>query len=272
MKITVIDVFVIIVVGLSLFSFYTKYDFTYRSRYSGSHIEDAIQECDLLDSLKFSYTVYVKGYWNLDIGHFEEEAFVIDTQKECLTLVLKDGRTVTVGGPRNYRADIQAVDIEVNVTSKSSVIYQLPPVRGTEEEISTYIETSSGFIHYPREDIAVTACFVCSADIEPSLLLESEIEDVLRRSIFFMKRVDVEIYHNELTVSVAQLSITEIATVFEIFQAYCITDVYMEKITVVYQATEEIDAEDIPTIESYEGNSVYNIDVYASQEQTVYTT
>lgn len=184
MKITVVDVFVIILVGLSLFSFYAKYDFNYKSRYSGSQIEDVIQECDLLDNSGFSYTMYVKGYWNLDIGHFEEEAFVIDTQEECLTLILKDGRTVTVGGPRNYRADIQAVDIEVYVTSKSSVIYQLKPVRGSREEISKYIENSSGFISYPREDIAVTAVFVVNADIEPSLLLESEIEDELRSKIF----------------------------------------------------------------------------------------
>lgn len=267
MKITIVDIFVIILVGLSLFSFYSKYDFNYKSSYSGSQIEDAIQECDFLDSLGVLYTVYVKGHWNLDIGHFEEEAFVINTQKECLTIILKNGRTVTIGKPKNYKTDVQASNIEIYIKSKSSVIYQFKSVRGSKKEILNYIENSSRFITYEREDISLNAIFLFYSDIRPSLLLESEIEDELRRTIFFMKGADVEIYPNELMLSVERLSIKEIEKVFEILEKHCfIKDISVGEIVVIYQAAQEIDAEDISILESYEGGGVYEISVYGSLE------
>lgn len=262
MKITVVDVFVVILLGLSLFSFYTKYDPAHELGYSGSEIKEVVHTCDTLDRAGFLYTVYVRGYWNFDIGHFEEEAFVCTTGKDYLVLALKNGRTVTVGERLSYKEDIQVTNVEIHIRSKSSVIYFLRPAAGSQQEIIKYIETSSGFINYPKEDIAVTAMFTIDTEVTPSILLESEIEHELRRKIFFMKKVDVEI-DNGVTVFVEQLSMKEVQKVFEVLKEYVhIKDIYTGDINVFYQTAQEIDVEDIPVLESYEGNGVYNVSVY----------
>jgi len=262
MKITVVDVFVVILLGLSLYSFYAKYDPAHELGYSGSEIVEVVQKCDTLDSAGFLYTLYVRGYWNFDVGHFEEEAFVCDTEKDYLVLVLKDGRTVTVGKRLSYKEDIQATNVELHIKSKSSVIYFLRPAAGSQQELINYIEKSPGFINYSKEDIAVTTIFTVDTDVNPSILLESEIEHELRRKIFFMKKVDVEI-DNGVTVFVEKLSMKEVEKVFEVLEKYVnIKDIYTGDIKVFYQTAQEIDVEDIPILESYEGNGVYQVSVY----------
>ena len=258
MKVTVVDVVVIVLVGLSLFSFSTKYEPKYEYGFSGSQIYKAVRECEELDSTGFLYTVYVRGYWNADVGHFEEEAFVVDTGRGYMELVLKDGRTVTVGGKMAYKEDVQAVDIEIHIKSKSSVIYLLRPKKGLKEEIKEYVETSGEFINYAKEDIAITAVVTMEADTDPSILMESEIEDALRKEIFFMKKADVEVYEDGLTVSVERLSMKEYDHFFTVLERYfCIQGIYTGDITVVYQTAEEIDVEDVVGLEAYTGDGVY---------------
>ncbi len=258
MKVSVIDIFVIALVGVSLFSFSTKYEPKYEFGFSGSQIYKAVRECDELDSTGVLYTVYAKGYWNADVGHFEEEAFVIDTGRGYLVLLLKNGRIVTVGGKMSYKEDIQATDIEIFVKSKSSVIYVLKPVKGSKDDFKRYVEESAQFINYSKEDIAVTLVMTLEADTEQSILLESEIEDVLRKEIFFMKKADVEIYDDGVKISVERLSMKEFDQFFVVLERYFeIESVYTGDITVVYQTAEEIDVTDVVTLESYEGDSVY---------------
>lgn len=258
MKVSVVDVFVIVLVGLSLFSFSTKYEPKYTFEYSGSQIYRAVQECEKLDSRGFLYTVYVKGYWNTDVGHFEEEGFVIDTGRGYIVLVLQDGKKVTVGGKMSYNEDVQAVTIEIRLKSKSSVAYWLRPYKGLKDEIKKYVEDSSQFIDYVKEDIAVTALFTMDTDTEQSLELESEIEDVLRTEIFFMKNVDVEIYEDGITVSVEQLSLKEYDQFFLVLAKYfSVEEVYTGDMKVVYQTAEEIDVEDVVVLEAYTAEEIY---------------
>lgn len=257
-KVTVVDVIIIVLVGLSLFSFSTKYEPRYEYGFSGSQIYKAVQECEELDSTGFLYTVYVRGYWNADVGHFEEEAFVVDTGRGYLQVKLKNGRTVTIGGKMAYKEDVQAVDIEIHIKSKSSVVYLLEPIKGSKDEVKEYVNASAGFINYEKEDIAVTAVLTMEAEPDPSILLEAEIENTLQKEVFFMKKVDVEVYEDGVTVSVERLSMKEYETFFEVLERYfSIHELYTGDITVVYQTAEEIDVEDVVHLESYQGGQVY---------------
>jgi hypothetical protein len=257
-KISVVDVFVIVLVGVSLFSFFTKYEPKYTYEFSGSQIYRAVRECDELDSTGFLYTVYVKGYWNMDVGHFEEEGVVTGTGRGFIEMVLRDGRTVTVGGRMSYKEDIQAVDIEIRLASKSSVAYWLKPVRGSKDDIKKYVEDSSRFINYEKQDIAVTAVLVIDTDTEQSLELESEIEDVLRTEIFFMKKGDIEIYDDGITVFLERVSLEEFDDVIVILETYFeVGEIYARDVKVVYQTAEEIDVEDVVVVEAYTSDVIY---------------
>jgi hypothetical protein len=257
-KITAVDVFVIILVGISLFSFSTKYEPKYQFEYSGSQIYKVVHQCDILDSTGFLYTVYVRGYWNTDVGHFEEEGFVTDTGRGYIELVLEDGKKVTVGGRMSYKEDVQAVGVEIHLKSKSSVAYWLKPLKGSKDDIKTYVEGSTRFINYPKEDIAVSCVLTMDADTEQSLTLESEIEDVLRTEIFFMKKADVEICDDGITVTVERLSLKELDRFFTLLEKYFfIETVYTGDIEVVYQTSEEINVEDVVTLESYTAEEIY---------------
>ncbi|MBU7011911.1 MAG: hypothetical protein HXS46_14595 [Theionarchaea archaeon] len=258
MRITVVDVIVIVLLGLSLFSFSTKYNPKYEFGYSGSQIYKVVKECDDLDSKGFLYTVYVDGFWNNDITEFTEEGFVCDTGRGHIVLVLEDGTTVTVGGLMSYKEDIQAKRFEIRLRSKSSVMYLLKPVTGSREEIKEYIESSSQFIFYKKEDIAVSCVFTIQSNTESSILLESEIEDVIRRKVFFMKSVDVEIYDDGIQLAVERLSMKAFDDIFRVLEEYFdIQGIYTGDISVFYQTAEEIKVEDIDALESYEGDGVY---------------
>lgn len=258
MRITAVDVAIVVLLGLSLFSFSMKYEPKYTFEYSGSQIIKIVRECDILDSTGFLYTVYVRGYWNSDVGHFEEEAFVCDTGRGYLDIKLKDGRQVTVGGKMGYKEDIQANSVEIFLKSKSSVFYVLKPVKGSQEDVKTYIETSSTFINYPKEDMAVTCVLTMDADTEESITLEAEVEDALRKEIFFLKKVDVEIHEDGLTVAVDRLSMKEFDTLFEILGRYLsIQGIYTGDIEVVYQTAQEIDVEDVVPLESHTSDIIY---------------
>ena len=275
MRITAVDVVIIVLLGLSLFSFSTKYEPKYTFEFSGSQIIKVVRECDILDSTGFLYTVYVRGYWNTDVGHFEEEAFVCTTGRSNLEIVLKNGKKVTVGGKMSYKEDVQAVDIEIRLKSKSSVVYDLEPVKGLKDDIKEYIEKSSQFINYEKEDIAVTCVLTVGADTmgtsgtenvsglaDPVIIMEAEIEDSLRKEIFFMKKADVEIYDDGVTVSVERLSMKEFDTFFEVLERYfTIQEIYTGNIIVYYQTSEEIDVNDVVPLESYTGSGVSNVHV-----------
>lgn len=264
MRVTVVDVAVIVLLGLSLVSFSAKYNPKYEFGYSGSQIYKVVQECDNLDSKGFLYTVYVDGFWNNNITEFKEEGFVCDTGRGHLVLVLKDGTQVTVGGLMSYKEDIQGKRFEIRIKSKSSVMYALKPEKGSKEKIRHYIESSSEFIFYQKEDIAISCTFTMEADTdtetstEQSILLESEIEDLMRRELFFAKSADVEIYDDGLKVTVERLSMTEFDQFFAVLEGYfSIRNVYTGDISVFYQTAEEILVEDRAVLESYEGDGVY---------------
>ncbi|MBU7048135.1 MAG: hypothetical protein HXS54_17000 [Theionarchaea archaeon] len=275
MRITAVDVVIIVLLGLSLFSFSTKYEPKYTFEFSGSQIIKVVRECDILDSTGFLYTVYVRGYWNTDVGHFEEEAFVCTTGRSNLEIVLKNGKKVTVGGKMSYKEDVQAVDIEIRLKSKSSVVYDLEPVKGLKDDIKEYIEESSQFINYEKEDIAITCILTVGADTlgtsgtenvsglaDPVIIMEAEIEDSLRKEIFFMKKADVEVYDDGVTVSVERLSMKEFDTFFEVLERYfTIQEIYTGNIIVYYQTAEEIEVNDVVPLESYTGSGVSNVHV-----------
>jgi hypothetical protein len=275
MRITAVDVVVIVLLGLSLFSFSTKYEPKYTFEFSGSQIIKVVRECDILDSTGFLYTVYVRGYWNTDVGHFEEEAFVCATGRSNLEIVLKNGKKVTVGGKMSYKEDVQAVDIEIRLKSKSSVVYDLEPVKGLKNDIKIYIEESSQFINYGKEDIAITCVLTMGADTllrtsgmedvlegTDPIIVEAEIEDNLRKEIFFMKKADVEVYDDGITVSVERLSLKEFGTFFEVLERYfIIQEIYTGNIMVYYQTAEEIEVNDVVPLESYNDEGVSNVHV-----------
>jgi hypothetical protein len=257
-KVSVIDIFVIILVGVSLFSFSVKYQPRYTYEFSGSQIYKVVNECEVLDSRGFLYTVFVKGYWNVDVGHFEQEGFVTDTGRGYIEMVLKNGRVVTIGGKMGYKEDIQATEVEIRIKSKSSVAYVLKPVTGDKEDVKEYIVDSSSFIGYGKEDIAITCEFAIAADVAPNIVTESEIEDVLRKAIFFMKDASIDIHTDGVTVSVVRLSMEEFDTFFEILEKYfTVTEMYTGDIKVIFQTSEEIDVNDVVPLEAYEGDSVY---------------
>ncbi|MBU7033324.1 MAG: hypothetical protein HXS53_12400 [Theionarchaea archaeon] len=258
MKITVIDVFVLVLLGLSLFSFSTKYSPKYEFEYSGSQILKVVRECDIQDSTGALYTVFVKGYWNSDIGHFEEEGFILETGRGFLLLGLRDGRTVSVGGLMSYKEDIQAVDIELRILSKSSVIYVLQPFQGLRGDIKAYIEQSGEFIEYNKEDIAISGVFTIQADISPSIIEESKLEDALSKAIFFMKSADVELHDDGMKIAIERLSMSEYDTFFDIIETQIpVGEIYTHDLTVFYQTSEEIDENDVIELESYSGDSIY---------------
>ncbi|MBU7018561.1 MAG: hypothetical protein HXS44_13705 [Theionarchaea archaeon] len=276
MRITAVDVVIIVLLGLSLFSFSTKYEPKYTFEFSGSQIIKVVRECDILDSTGFLYTVYVRGYWNTDVGHFEEEAFVCATGRSNLEIVLKNGKMVTVGGKMSYKEDVQAVDIEIRLKSKSSVVYDLEPVKGSKNDIKEYVEESSQFITYEKEDIAVTCILTLGTDTsleasgtedvsgltDPFIIMEAEIEDSLRKEVFFMKKADVEVYDDGVTVSVERLSMKEFDTFFEVLEKYItIQEIYTGNIIVYYQTSEEIDVNDVVPLESYTESGVSNVHV-----------
>lgn len=263
MKVSVIDIFVIVLVGVSLFSFSTKYQPRYTYEFSGSQIYKVVKECEVLDGSGFLYTVFVKGYWNIDVSHFEQEGFVTDTGRGYIEMVLKNGRVVTVGGKMGYKEDIQATEVEIRIKNKSSVAYVLRPITGDKEKVKEYIVDSSSFIGYKKEDIAITCQFAIAADVTPSIVTEAEVEDVLRKTVFFMKDADVNIFADGIRVSVVRLSMEEFDTFFEILEKYfTVKEMYTGDIKVIFQTSEEIDVDDVVPLESYEGDSVYSESVH----------
>jgi hypothetical protein len=262
-KVSVVDIAVIVILGLSLFSFSTKYQPRYEFEYSGSQIYKMVQECEIQDATGFLYTVFVKGYWNADIGHFEQEGFVTETGRGYFEMVLHDGRIISVGGKQSYREDIQAVDITLQLKSKSSVFYELKPFKGSESDVKKYIEESSSFIAYPEEDTAISCVLTVEADAAPDITLEAEIEDALRKAIFYMKKADVSLQDDGLTVTVERLSMKDFDTVFDVLERYfSLGQVYTGDIKVVYQTAEEIEVEDVPVLESYQNEDIYSGSVH----------
>jgi hypothetical protein len=262
-KVSVVDIAVIAILGLSLFSFSTKYQPKYEFEYSGSQIYKMVQECEIQDATGFLYTVFVKGYWNADIGHFEQEGFVTETGRGYFEMVLHDGRIISVGGKQSYREDIQAVDITLQLKSKSSVFYELKPFKGSKSDVKKYIEESSSFIAYPEEDSAISCVLTVEADAAPDITLEAEIEDALRKAIFCMKKADVALHDDGLTVTVEKLSMKDFDTVFDVLERYfSIGLVYTGDIKVVYQTAEEIEVEDVPVLESYQNEDIYSGSVH----------
>jgi hypothetical protein len=258
MKITIIDIFVVALLGLSLFSFSMKYTPKYEFEYSGSQILKVVRECDIQDSTGALYTVFVKGYWNYDIGHFEEEGFVLETGRGYILLGLRDGRKVSVGGLMSYKEDVQAVDIKLRILSKSSVIFMIKPFQGSKDDIKAYIEQSADFIQYDNIDIAITGTFVMEADTESSIIKETKMEDNLTKAIFFLKHADVELYDDGLKITVDRLSLSEYDTFFEIVEDFLsIDDLYIQDMMVFYQTSEEIHVQDVVPLESYAGDGVY---------------
>ncbi|MBU7014897.1 MAG: hypothetical protein HXS52_12130 [Theionarchaea archaeon] len=263
MRVSVVDIAVIVVLGLSLFSFSTKYQPKYEFEYSGSQIYKMVQECEMQDATGFLYTVFVKGYWNADIGHFEQEGFVTGTGRGYFEMVLHDGRIISVGGKQSYKEDIQAVEITLQLKSKSSVFYELKPIKGSISEVKKYIEDSSSFIQYPREDISLSCVLTVEADAPPDITLEAEIEDALRKAIFYMKKADIEFHGDGITVAVERLSMKDFDTVFSILERYFhVGSVYTGDVTVVYQTAQEIEVEDVPVLESYQSENVYSGSVH----------
>ncbi|MBU6997994.1 MAG: hypothetical protein HXS41_12145 [Theionarchaea archaeon] len=258
MRVSVVDIAVIVILGLSLFSFSTKYQPKYEFEYSGSQIYKMVQECEIQDATGFLYTVFVKGYWNADIGHFEQEGFVTDTGRGYFEMVLHDGRIISVGGKQSYREDIQAVDITLQLKSKSSVFYVLKPFKGSTSEVRARIEASSSFITYPQEDTAISCVLTVEADAAPDITLEAEVEDTLRKAIFYMKKADVVLQENGMTITVERLSMKDFDTLFDILEQYfSIGSVFTGDIEVVYQTAEEIEVEDVPVLESYQDEHIY---------------
>ncbi|MGD2250153.1 MAG: hypothetical protein PVF58_17250 [Candidatus Methanofastidiosia archaeon] len=262
-KVSIIDIFVIVLVGVSLFSFSVKYQPRYTYEFSGSQIYKVVKECEVLDGSGFLYTVFVKGYWNVDVGHFEQEGFVIGTGRGYIEMVLKNGRVVTIGGKMGYKEDIQATEVEIRIKNKSSVSYVLRPITGDTNKVKEYIVGSTSFIGYGKEDIAITCELAIAADVTPNIVTESEIEDVLRKTIFFMKDVSIDIHTDGVKVSVVRLSMEEFDTFFEILEKYfTVKEMYTGDINVIFQTSEEIDVNDVVPLEAYQGGAVYSESVH----------
>jgi hypothetical protein len=101
------------------------------------------------------------------------------------------------------------------------------------------------------------------ADAAPDITLEAEIEDALRKAIFYMKKADVVLHDDGLTVTVEKLSMKDFDTVFDVLERYfSIGLVYTGDIKVVYQTAEEIEVEDVPVLESYQNEDIYSGSVH----------
>ena len=77
-----------------------------------------------------------------------------------------------------------------------------------------------------------------------------------------MKKADVEVYDDGVTVSVERLSLREFDTIFEVLERYfTVQEIYTGNIMVYYQTSEEIDVNDVVPLESYNSNGVSNVHV-----------
>lgn len=247
-RINIIDAAIILIVLFSFYSFITheptvneQVDEYY---YSGSQIYKATNYMNYLDSKGFLYDTYVKGYWLSDYLEFDETGYVIDTGQGSFILLRSNGELVTIGGRMSYKEQIGANEIRLKIKTKSTVSYRMyaQGFPGLENYFATIEDTASFLDIFDIDDIAITSSITFDYGESPTAVFIAEVNDALRKGLYYVKDASITDTQNGLTISFTQASIKELAKMENILNEYGITigNVFSSDIITIVRTGTEI--------------------------------
>ncbi len=258
-RITVIDAIIIAIMLFSLYSFVSRESAVYSQvdeyYYTGSQIYKATSYMDFLDSKGFLFDTYVRGYWWSDYLAFDETGYVIDAGDGSFSLLRDNGEVVTVGGRMSYREQVGASEIRLIIKTKSVVTMRM--YAGAYDSFESYgeavRETCAFLEEFAIDDIAVTGTITWDADVSPSEVAEAELEDLLRKSLHYVKGIDVELTEGGGSIFVTQGSLGELSSVPALLAQYGMegSPVFVSDATVIVRTGEEIGELDKYGIKQY---------------------
>jgi hypothetical protein len=256
-RLTFTDYLILFFVILALLSFASKYiprigSPEYDSDFSGSQIYSAVAFCENLESKGFLYTVYVKGFFTSDYTPFEKEGFLVGTGRGNFTLKLPTGETFSVGGGGSYLEDVQAEHITVHQKSKSTVMFSLVDFEAENgEQALQKIRDAISFIHYPREEIAVSATVSIDASLSPQASEEAFLESQMSKNVFHLKGVTVRMKEDGFAITVEKINVDGFSYIFSLLSPFKTGRMYFSDTKVFFQTAEEIDPHDIDILERH---------------------
>ncbi len=247
-RITVIDAIIIAILLFSLYSFVSRESTVYSQvdeyYYTGSQIYKATSYMDFLDSKGFLYDTYVRGYWWSDYLAFDETGYVIEAGNGSFSLLRDNGEVVTIGGRMSYREQVGASEIRLIIKTKSVVTMRM--YSGTYASFGAYSDTVMGacaFLgKFAIDDIAITGTISWDADVSPSKIAEAELEDLIRKSLHYVKGIDVELAEGGGSVTITQGSIDELSSIPALLGEHGMGEspVFVSDATVIVRTGEEI--------------------------------
>ncbi len=236
MRIKFLDIVILLLITLSLFSYFLQYG-TYeqkeRLEYSGSQIFKAVKDFENYTSKGFAYHVTVTGRVNMDDSPVEITGIVTETGRGNFVLKTPQGNQYTVGGVMSYEEDIAAKTMVMTVENKSTVFYEATPVETTSfEALYSYVTETSSFMEYKGiYDIAISGEFTIIPGEEA---FAPRINDTLTHHIIACKGIHLDGH----TLTLVQCSIDELQSLAALLSS---EKIYTGDFWVVIRTEEEIE-------------------------------
>ena len=254
---TATDFFVLLFAIFALASFAAKYaprmsSPAYDFEFSGSQIYSAVAFCENLESKGFLYTVYVKGFYASDYTPFDKEGFMVQTGRGNFIMKMPDGQKFSVGGRGSYLEDVQAERITIHQKSKSTVIFSLADFKAQNaEEAVRKIKDVTSFIHYGKEEMALSATISIGARLSPSAAEEASLISQMEKNVYHLKDASIVMKEDGFVITVEKINIDNISYIFSLLSQYNTGEAFFSDTKVFYQTAEEIDPHDIDNFESH---------------------
>ncbi|MCC7568104.1 MAG: hypothetical protein KO463_00615 [Candidatus Methanofastidiosa archaeon] len=216
---TVIDAIIALILLFSLYSFLSAEAGVYRQvdeyYYTGSQIYKATNYMAFLDSKGFLYEAEIRGYWWSDYLEFRESGYVIDTGEGSFSLLRTTGEVVTIGGRMSYKEQIGASEIRLIIKTSSVVTARMYSAGypSFDDYLATVRDTTSFLDRFSIDDVAITGSVSFDAQVTPSRVTEAELEDLLRKELYYVKGITVSTTPTGITLSIEQGTLTELAAV-----------------------------------------------------------
>ena len=217
-RVNLIDILIILIIIFSAYSFITKESAVYEQvdeyYFTGSQIYKATNSMEFLDSKGFLYDTWVRGYWWSDNLAFMETGYVIDSGEGTFTFLRESGEIVEIGGRMSYKEQIGASEITLIIKTKSTVNYRM--YSGTYDGLDPYLEEVSSIASFLNEfqidDIAISGSIAFDLDIMASKVFDEQINDVLRKELFYVKDISFHSDDGGASIDLVQASIAELAS------------------------------------------------------------
>jgi len=247
-RINLIDVLIILILIFSAYSFIMKESAVYEQvdeyYFTGSQIYKATNSMDYLDSKGFLYDTWVRGYWWSDYLAFQETGYVINTGQGSFSFLRQDGEVVDIGGRMSYKEQIGASEIRLIIRTKSVVSYRMysATYNNLEEFLQELSSTASFLNEFQIDGIAISGTISFDQILEPSKVLDSEINDSLRKEMYYVKDISFTSYENGAAIELVQATIEELEALDGVLSRYGISigEIFSSDLNVFVRTGKEI--------------------------------